>query len=153
MKKSVFFVIIFCAVFVLIFVSQVLLKKTPFSTNLSTQMAKKQFPTNLEFAKTADERAKGLMNRDSLCENCGMLFVFDSPAIQSFWMRNTRISLDIIFLDESGKIVTIHEKTVPFQESPTYQSIKPAKYVLEVNGGWTSKQSLIVGYSFDVSNL
>jgi uncharacterized membrane protein (UPF0127 family) len=153
MKKPIFFVIIFCAVLVPIFVTQSILKKEKTTRNSSLQLIKKQLPQNLEIAKTPQERSIGLMNRDSLCETCGMLFVFDFPAIQSFWMKNTKIPLDMIFLDETGKVITIHENTVPFQESPTYQSSKPAKYVLEVTGGWSQKLPLNVDDSFDISKL
>jgi uncharacterized protein len=154
MKKSVFFVIIFCAVLVPMIVTQNNLKKEKvISSSNQSQKTKISLPQNLEIAKTPQERSIGLMNRDSLCETCGMLFVFDSPAIQSFWMKNTKIPLDMIFLDETGNVVTIHEKTTPFQESPSYQSTKPAKYVLEVNAGWTQKLLLSVGDSFDISKL
>jgi uncharacterized membrane protein (UPF0127 family) len=152
MKKPVFFVIIFCAVLVPMFVTQSILKQEKTKNEINqSQKTNISFPQNLEIAKTTQERSIGLMNRDSLCDTCGMLFVFDSSAIQSFWMKNTKIPLDMVFLDETGKVVTIHQKTTPFQESPSYQSTKPAKYVLEVNSGWSQQFSLATGDSFDVS--
>jgi uncharacterized membrane protein (UPF0127 family) len=85
----------------------------------------------LELARTSSERAIGYMNRKEICTKCGMLFIFDNPDIQSFWMRNTLVELKIIFLDNNGNIVNIGTGK-PNQESPTIRSVSPVKYVLEV---------------------
>jgi uncharacterized protein len=114
----------------------------------------KQIPQlQIELADTPDKQQKGLMNRDSLCETCAMVFVFENEEIQSFWMKNTRIPLDIIFIDKAGHIVTVYEKTTAFQTDPTYSSTKPAKYVLETNSGFAKKNNLQVGDRIDLKNL
>ena len=90
---------------------------------------------NIEIADDDAQRGQGLMFRSSMKENEGMLFIFEYSALQSFWMKNTIISLDIIFVDENGRIVTIHSNTQPYSESPI-PSFKNAKYVVEVNAGY-----------------
>ena len=84
------------------------------------------------------------MNREELPENQGMLFVFESTRILSFWMRNTFIPLDIAFIDDAGKIVDI-QRMEPLDESKSYTSAAPALYALEVNAGWFAKNTIKVG--------
>lgn len=98
----------------------------------------------VEIVQNPDERALGLMNRDHLPENRGMLFVFQVSQPLSFWMRNTFIPLDIAFIDEAGKIVDI-QTMEPLDESKNYVSSAPAQYALEVNKGWFSRNNLKVG--------
>ena len=107
----------------------------------------------LELADEPEEQAQGLKFRESLCDTCGMLFDFGDEAIRSFWMQDTLISLDMVFINKEGVIVTIHEDTVPLQERPTYVSLEPAQYVLEVNGGGADALSLEVGDALDVEQL
>lgn len=109
-------------------------------------------PYTVEIADDANEHRYGLMNRDTLCETCGMLFVFDTEEPRSFWMKNTKISLDMIFMNKKGVIVTIFERTTPFQEFPTYTS-SPSMFVLEINGGQASELSLQVGSKIDIDYL
>ena len=77
-------------------------------------------------------------------ENQGMLFIFPADAMQSFWMRNTLISLDMIFINSNKKIVTIHKNTKVLSDQ-SYPSTSPARYVLEVNAGFTAKHNIQVG--------
>jgi uncharacterized protein len=109
--------------------------------------------SKLELADDEQEREKGLMNRENLCADCGMLFVFKDQSIRTFWMKNTYISLDIIFLDKTGKIVKIHNKTKPFQTSEVYSSIFPSQYVLEVNAGFSKNNDLKVSDDLDIPEL
>lgn len=102
---------------------------------------------SLEIAKTAIEKEIGLMNRLSLEENSGMLFVYEEPRILSFWMKNTLIPLDIIFLDQEKKIVSIETMLpCPKQERncPITLSKKEGVFALEVNQGkamgWNLKE-------------
>lgn len=88
----------------------------------------------VEIADDAQERALGLMNRESLAKLSGMLFVYDKPQPLSFWMRNTLIPLDIIFVDQAGKIAKIHADAIPLDESPLYGGPE-LTHVLEINGG------------------
>lgn len=100
---------------------------------------------DIEVATTPEQRSTGLMNRNYLPPTSGMLFVFGSEQPLSFWMQNTYISLDIIFMDSNSRVVSIHKNTVPLQEKPTYNSSEPAQYVLETNAGWSDQVGLEVG--------
>ncbi len=95
----------------------------------------------VEIAKTPEERRKGLMFRESLADHHGMLFVFDQDKIHSFWMHNTLIPLDIIWIGANKKIVFIQENTKPFDDTPITPSQK-ARYVLEVPAGTVKKLHL-----------
>ena len=93
-----------------------------------------------EIADTAEHRAIGLMHRFSLAPDSGMLFVFDAPRPQSFWMRNTYVALSIAFIDEHGTILNI-EDLVPKDER-TKWSIGPALYALEMRRGWFAQKGI-----------
>lgn len=101
---------------------------------------------NIEIADDDNARMKGLMFREKLEENSGMLFVFDSENYQTFWMKNTLIPLDMIFIDKDFEIVDI-KAAVPCREDPCalYKSSNPAKYVLEVNANFTIKNDIGIG--------
>ncbi len=99
---------------------------------------------SLEIADSESERSKGLMNRDSLAENAGMLFIWPEDTLSSFWMKDTAISLDIIFIDSGAQVVFIAENTTPLSEdliTPT----SSFRYVLEVNAGFAESTGLEVG--------
>ncbi|MCF8245784.1 MAG: DUF192 domain-containing protein [Saprospiraceae bacterium] len=98
----------------------------------------------IEKADTEVDRQFGLMFRKSMPEDQGMLFLFEASEQQSFWMRNTYIPLDIMFVDENGVITTIHENAKP-QNDTSLPSNGPAKYVVEVNGGYAKKYGIEVG--------
>jgi len=104
---------------------------------------------SVEIARSLDEIERGLMFRSELCDKCGMLFVFPVARQQSFWMKNTKISLDIIFIDENGIILNIAKNTTPFS-TESILSQGSAKYVLEVNAGFSEKNNLKNGYQIDV---
>lgn len=87
-----------------------------------------------EVADEPGERAVGLMNRTDLAENEGMLFVYEKPSAPKFWMKNTLIPLDIIFLDESGEIIKIFEK-VPRLSENKITAGNNVSFVLEINAG------------------
>lgn len=99
---------------------------------------------DIELAKTDEERAKGLMYRKSMSDTQGMLFLFDAPEEQSFWMKNTYISLDIVYVDDKKEIVSIQKYATPLSEAglPSY---KPAQYVVEVNAGFCDKYRIKYG--------
>lgn len=99
---------------------------------------------DIELAKTEYETQTGLMYRESMGEKQGMLFVFPESSIHSFYMKNTQIPLDIIFIDDSSQIASFQENTEPFNEKGLSSKV-PIKYVLEVNAGLTEKWSLEVG--------
>lgn len=101
----------------------------------------------IEVADSALKRAKGLMYRKHLDENTGMLFIFDDQVKHIFWMKNTLIPLDMIWMNENFKIVDITGDVQPCTTTScqTYMPASPAKYVLEVNGGYSKKQSIKIG--------
>lgn len=102
--------------------------------------------TTIEVALADDEeeRNMGLMDVNNLPPDKGMLFIFDKQEPLSFWMANTPLSLDIFFVNESGKIVRIHQNTQPFSEK-NLASEKPARYVIETNSGFSVSHDIQEG--------
>jgi hypothetical protein len=98
----------------------------------------------IEIADTPERREIGLMGRPSVGDDQGMLFVFEERQPLSFWMENTIISLDMVFADADGTILTIHRNTIPYSRE-SYSSTAPGKFVLEVRGGWCDKFGVNVG--------
>ncbi len=103
----------------------------------------------VEFAKNDEERALGLMYRSSMDEHQGMWFIFPEEAPRSFYMRNTEIPLDIIYLDKDKKVVSIAKNAHPYDET-SLPSEKPAMYVLEINGGLSDKWGIEKGDRMEV---
>lgn len=100
---------------------------------------------DIEIAQEPVEREQGLMYRKSMSDQQAMLFLFDYPEKQSFWMRNTYIALDIIYLNEKLEIVSIQKNAQPLHDQPL-PSGKAAQYVLEINGGLSDRLGLQPGY-------
>jgi len=96
-----------------------------------------------ELARTPEQRSIGLMNRPSLPTNDGMLFVFDEPATQCFWMKNTLIPLSIAFVADDGRIEEIAD--MPPRTLESHCSSKPVRLVLEMNQGWFAKRGVRAG--------
>lgn len=101
----------------------------------------------VDVADTQEEQRVGLQGRTFLEDDHGMLFLFDTPAILSFWMKDTYVPLDIIFFDPQGKWVS-HGSMSPCEEDPCpqYQSEKPASIALEVNAGFVSQLGIGEGW-------
>jgi len=101
----------------------------------SVELGGKSF--SVEIADTQQKQALGLMYRDSMDADKGMLFIFPNEARRSFWMKNTRIPLDIMYFDKKLRMVSISANTPPCKISrcPSYPSTGPAMYVLELNAG------------------
>jgi uncharacterized membrane protein (UPF0127 family) len=98
----------------------------------------------VEIAEKYDDRMRGLMYRKSMGPDQGMLFVFDKEQVLKFWMKNTCIPLDMVFIGADGVIVGIEENT-PTLSTDTFSAYCPAEYVLEVNAGWTRKHGIKAG--------
>jgi uncharacterized protein len=98
---------------------------------------------NIEVANDDDETAQGLMYRYNMDETNGMLFIFPKEEFLTFWMKNTYITLDIIFVNSEKEIVNIHEYTEILSKK-SYQSSLPVKYVIEVNGGFCSRNNITI---------
>lgn len=99
---------------------------------------------DIEIAETDSSRNRGLMQRDSLPEDSGMLFIFDREEEQGFWMANTPLALDLIFLREDGSILSIAKYVQPMR-TETVQSNGRAMYVLEVVAGYSDSIGIIEG--------
>jgi len=109
----------------------------------------------LEVAKTLEEKRKGLMFRKELCDNCGMLFIFEKEDYRNFWMKNTLIPLDMIFIDEDFRTVDFI-KAIPCLKNSedkckVYSSKEKAKYVLEVNSNVFNEK--IIGQIVHISSF
>ena len=89
---------------------------------------------SVEIADDPDERSQGLMFRESMPTAAGMLFVFPEPKHATFWMKNTPLPLDIIFVGPSGRVTHVHENAVPFDET-AIDGGPGVAFVLEINGG------------------
>lgn len=99
---------------------------------------------DIEIADDDYSRERGLMYRTWLPEQAGMFFIFDREEYRSFWMKNTRLSLDILFIDAAGTINTIHAYTIPYAEA-SLPSKAPARFVLEVNAGFCDNHGIREG--------
>ena len=135
------------AVFAVLILSLVFLAscKTQGEEGVVIEIGDKTFVA--EIADTDQERATGLMNRDSMPNNHGMLFIFEDQQNRSFWMKNTKIPLDMIFIGSDWRIVSINKNAQPCTADPCdkYESRKPAMYVLEVNAGQVDEKAIKVG--------
>jgi uncharacterized membrane protein (UPF0127 family) len=98
---------------------------------------------NAELARTAEERQRGLMFRESLAENQGMMFQFAQADHYCMWMKNTLIPLSIAFIDEQGKIINIEEMQANSEQTTCAKS--KARYALEMNSGWYSQRQIKAG--------
>lgn len=98
----------------------------------------------VEVADTDETRAQGLMHRESMPRSSGMLFVYPQPRFAGFWMKNTLIPLDMLFLDSSGTVTHIHHEAVPLDESPIFGGDN-VLVVLEINGGLARRMGIEVG--------
>jgi hypothetical protein len=96
-----------------------------------------------QVARTPDQRATGLMYRKEMPQHEGMLFVFEQPTVQCFWMKNTFLPLTAAFVADDGTIVNLADMTPLALDS--HCSAKPVRYVLEMNQGWFSKKGVKAG--------
>ena len=98
---------------------------------------------NAELASTPQQREIGLMFRNAMPANDGMLFVFEQPGQQCFWMRNTLIPLSVAFIEDDGTVVNIDDMKP--QTLDSHCSAKPVRFVLEMNEGWFAKRGIKAG--------
>jgi len=102
---------------------------------------------SVELAKTEAEREKGLMDREELGKNKGMLFIFDKEGVYPFWMKNTLIPLDMIWIGQNQKVVFISQNAQPCKTliCPIINPSAKAKYVLEINAGISGEAGIKLG--------
>ena len=110
---------------------------------------------SVAIADDDQSRARGLMFVDELPRDQGMLFLFRREEPRAFWMKNTRMALDIIYLNQDFKVVDIIKNAKPCRTGrcPSYPSKRPAQYVLELNAGLSDELGLVVGDAIVVGNL
>ena len=107
---------------------------------------------SLEVVSTDAARTRGLMWRDHLDDGHGMLFVFDEDSDHSFWMKNTVISLDMIFIGRDQVIVGVHPNATPLSLAPISVG-HPSRWVLEVAGGYTGRAGIATGDHIDFEHI
>ncbi|WP_374076635.1 DUF192 domain-containing protein [Bdellovibrio bacteriovorus] len=124
------------------------------SAAMATEFKKKKITLGtktlvVEIAETPDQHERGLMFRDKMGPDEGMLFIFKNEETRFFWMKNTLIDLSIGYFDKNGTLIDVQEmvsgKGVPDPQLPSYASAKPAKYALEMNKGWFDKNKVKIG--------
>ena len=104
----------------------------------------------VEIAKTSQAREQGLSDREKMCSNCGMVFIFDQPDIYTFWMRRMYFDLDMLWLNRDKVVDITYSAKAPLKEEfetpkELYQSKVPADKVIEVNSGWAKKNGIKIG--------
>ena len=109
----------------------------------------------VEVARTPEELTQGLMFRESLPAKSGMIFVFSDAAPHQFWMKNTMIPLDIVWLDGSGRVLFVSANTPPCRADPcpNYGPEVPAANVLEIAGGMAAKEKVTVGSRIKIQGV
>ncbi len=117
-----------------------------------TQIQIKGVKIDVELAILPNKQARGLGGRNNLPGNQGMLFLYDTPAIYSFWMKDMEFPIDIVWIDENYRIVDITKNISPDTFPQSFQPLKPVQYVLEVNAGFADRNNLIVNDVIDFSS-
>ena len=152
MAKNLLIIIVFIIFCVAVF--RFVFRSTPTDT-INIKIKNKDY--TLEVARTFGQKSVGLMNRNSLCPNCGMIFVSSQETPQIFWMKNTLIPLDMIFLDKTGKVINL-KSALPQPNTADlnltlYHSTSPAMFVIELNSGDSQKLNLIPGDQISLPQL
>lgn len=110
-----------------------------------------KYLSQIEIVSDPQDRKTGLMNRESLPDDSGMIFVWDRSKVQCMWMKNTSIPLSVAYIEDTGEIIDIYDM-VPLSRKSVC-SRKPALYALEVNQGWFEKNELYVGDFINISSV
>jgi len=111
----------------------------------SVPIAIKDIEVSVELADTEEKKSQGLSGRNSLPQNQGMLFVHESPALYSFWMKDMQFPIDIIWIDENNTVIDITKNVSPDTFPQSFQPLAPAQYVLEVNAGFADTNNVTIG--------
>jgi uncharacterized membrane protein (UPF0127 family) len=119
---------------------------------VTIETGKGEFIFQVEVAATPEQREVGLMYRRELPPDHGMLFIFPAERVNSFWMKNTPIPLDMIFISREQKIVGIVHETVPFSLDGRSVAV-PSQYVLEINGGLSRRYGFTAGDAVRFDNV
>ena len=122
------------------------------AARVSIDTGERKLVFRVEVALTPEEHARGLMYRTRLAPDAGMVFVFAEPQIQRFWMKNTLIPLDMIFIDSDRRIVGVVENAAPKTEDERRVDA-PSQYVLEIGGGLAARLGIHAGQSVDLQGV
>ena len=117
----------------------------------SVQLSAGMHLIQAEVAATEEQREQGLMYREKMPANAGMLFVFGNPSTQCMWMKNTPLPLSVAFIDAGGKIVNIEDMQAHTLDSHCSTKTVPVRYALEMNLGWFRQKNIKPGMS--IGNL
>jgi hypothetical protein len=141
-KNNIFFLLLtFLGIF---FYSSLAFPQKLGSVELISKKTGQSCVFTVEIAATEAERNRGLMFREALDPQAGMFFVYPDQKIRIFWMKNTKIALDMIFIDSDNTIVHIHHNAIPMSKADI-PSLFPARYVLEVNAGTAKQYGIVKG--------
>lgn len=146
--RNLNFISRFCLVLALLISSAACANPAPTYPITFSTPDNRQITFTVEVARTPQELAQGLMHRESLPQDAGMLFLFSTEAQLGFWMKNTLIPLDMIFINSANRVVHIAPLAEPLSEKPVVTPV-PAQKVLEINGGLAAKLGLTVGSILD----
>lgn len=124
-----------------------------YERNKSPQLTVNDTQISIEVAQTDEQRQSGLCCRDELPDNSGMLFIYEKEDDYRFWMKDTRIPLDIVWINTDKKIVHIEEGVEPSSYPASFGSPVPAQYVLELNAGYARLNNINVGDSVSFWHL
>jgi len=157
MKKPVNLVLmaIFATLLILLAVQPYLTRREPVQINKNLPTVKMKIGNRmftLEVADTDETRETGLMNRESMAEDHGMIFVYDEDEPLNFWMKNTLIGLDIIYVNSKGKVVSI-DRMKPRDTITRHDSAAPARYAIELNEGMAAKAGVKAGDVLEIPRL
>jgi len=119
-------------------------QETPQLNLPRTQMTAGMYLINAQVASDAQQRATGLMFRRSMPAGEGMLFIFEAPSEQCFWMKNTLLPLTAAFIADDGTILNLADMKP--QSTQSHCSVKPVRYVLEMNQGWFAQRGIKAGF-------
>jgi len=122
------------------------------SATVSIGAEQRKLTFHVELALTSDEQTRGLMYRQSLAPDAGMLFVFDRQSVHAFWMKNTLIPLDMLFIGTDKRIVGIVANAEPQTETARSVGI-PSQYVLEIGGGLSGQLGIRAGQLVDFQGV
>ena len=144
-KKILAFIFISVA---LIFTASIFLNKK--DTSLHKEIIIGNVVVRVKIAASPAEKQKGLSGRNFMRKNSGMLFVFSQPDLYPFWMKDMKFPIDIIWFDENLRIINIEKNITPDSFPKKFTPQLPAKYALEVNGGWSDKNKIKEGVNIKV---
>lgn len=167
MNRSCFILLIICLISPLLFISSCSDRQQQTETQVEEAGRELDFTAEVSFINDENEnistievavasdnqsRSEGLMNVTELPDDSGMLFIFDNDQSRSFWMANTPLPLDILFVNSDMNIVRIHRNTQPYSQE-SIQSEAPARFVVEVNGGYTVEHDIREGMSISIDGV